>query len=144
MILVSKHQQVSLFILLMLFQLCGLFLLLASVSAEGLPCLPGVERFASRSGLDFFYHCDRPGVEAIEVQCPQGQLFSRKGSRCIASKKCEIQVFISNFYLNIYPATKSELTRASDPSSENGIRLEPVLGRSARLGVHHFKLTVYI
>ena len=72
-------------------QLSGLLSLLLAlhvqpVPAEGPPCLPGVDRFASRSGLDFFYHCDRPGGLAVEVQCPSGQLFSRKGSRCIASE----------------------------------------------------------
>ena len=77
----------SLSILMFFFQLCGLFLILASIpAAEGLPCLPGVERFASRSGLDFYYYCEQPGEQAVEVQCPHGQLFSRKGSRCIASK----------------------------------------------------------
>ena len=117
-------------------------MLLASIPAGGLPCLQGVDRFASRSGLDFYYHCDRPGEEAIEVQCPHDQLFSRKGSRCIASKTFEIQVI--HCQTCICPATKSELTRASDPSSENGIRLEPVLGRSARLGLNHFKIELLL
>ena len=40
----------------------------------------------------------------------------------------------SGCLIRLLSATKSELSRASDPSSENGIRLEPVLGRSARLG----------
>ena len=44
------------------------------------------------------------------------------------------------FIIRLSSATKSELSRASDPSSENGIRLEPVLGRSARLGwLNHFR-----
>ena len=80
-------------------QLSGLLSLLlalhvqpAPTEGQGPPCLPGVDRFASRSGLDFFYHCDRPGGQAVEVQCPSGQLFSRKGSRCIASEIDEIKV----------------------------------------------------
>ena len=46
----------------------------------------------------------------------------------------------SGCLIRLLSATKSELSRASDPSSENGIRLEPVLGRSARLGwLNHFR-----
>jgi len=82
---------------------------------EAIRCLPGVAKFASSSGLDFYYRCDLVGEEAVELQCPQDELFNRKKSKCVKG-------------------TRAELTKSSESSSENGVRLEPVLGRSARLG----------